>query len=731
MSDFDSGDDLFDGVDVDELATAAPSHKRNRHDDPSSDPASPKRHHQDSGNDASTILVAKDILAEKFGYQSFRHEQEAAIDRILHGENTLVVFPTGAGKSLCYQIPGIAFEKLDLHAGLRAPGEHGITIVVSPLIALMADQVTALKKRGVSAECLDSTKTWEQVQQITADMHSGKLRILYCAPERLNNEGFVEKMKHVKGGVRLLAVDEAHCISEWGHSFRPDYLKVARFVQEIKAERVICLTATATPRVVDDICKAFQIDQAGVFRTSPYRPNLELNAMAVQTKHDKYELLFQFLKEHRGSTLVYVTLQQQAESLATDLRNQGFSAKAFHAGMQSATKAQIQEDFMAGKIPIIVATIAFGMGIDKADIRTIVHFDLSATIEEYSQQIGRAGRDGKPSTCMFYICPEDRYLRENFARGDLPSKNSLRDFLKDIFSPEVASLPVGQTFKRSHYRQTKDFDIRSSPLGIIYAALELRFGLIRAITPEYSDYKFIATARYYNETKNDKSPEARAVFECATRGITGKAKWHSIDPKVAASRYGLLRVDVIRKLNQLHDSGHIELKAGGVEACYRILKQPPKTDVEIDILLEQLYADLESREDDAINRVEAVIDLITGEKCFALALSQHFGIDSLPEKGQKCGHCTYCFTGKRIEMPTMPKKEVDLARIQDVLDACPVRDDPRFLARVAFGIKSPRVVQLKLDRSNVFMSLADHDFKSLLREFERACQLSDVKKESV
>ncbi len=236
---------------------------------------------------------------------------------------------------------------------------------------------------------------------------------------------------------------------------------------------------------------------------------------------------------------------------------------------------------------------------------------------------------------MFYICPQDRYLRENFARGDLPSKASLRAFLDDIFGPEVVSLPVGESFKRSHYRQTKDYDIRMSPLGIIYAALELRFGLIRAITPEYSQYKFAGTSRYYAETMHDKSDEARAVVENATRGKSGKAKLHEIDPQAAASKFGLLRIDIVRKLNQLHDSGHIDLKAGGIEARYRILKELPKAEREIDQLLDELYADLETREQDAIDRMEAVIKLITGDKCFALALSQHFGVDTLPGKGKK------------------------------------------------------------------------------------------------
>ena len=603
------------------------------------------------------------------------------------------------------QIPAIAFPQLDLQNASRTPGEHGITIVVSPLIALMKDQVDALKGRNVPAECIDSTKTWEQQQQTYAALREGKLRILYCAPERLNNEGFVATMRHVRGGVRLLAVDEAHCISEWGHSFRPEYLKVARFADEIAAERVICLTATATPKVVDDICSAFKIPPQGVFRTSAYRPNLNLHARAVKTKQDKYPLIFQFLNENPGPTLVYVTLQQQSVQLAADLREQGFDAEAFHAGMKVDAKAEVQDKFLANHIRVVVATIAFGMGIDKPDIRNIVHFDLSSTIEEYCQQVGRAGRDGKTGNCMFYICPDDRYIRENFARGDLPSRKSLKGLLIDIFGEHTAK-SVGDTFKTSHYVQSRDYDIRQSPLATIYAALELRFGLIRAITPEYSEYKFAATPVYFARMKTERSPAGNAIYTNAAK----KSKFHHVDVNGIVSRTGLPRVDLVRKLNEMHDTGLIELKAGGIEQKYRILQPLPRTDPALDALVDDLHADLSRREADALRRTQQVEDLVTGDQCLALALAQHFGM-GLPGGKIKCGHCTHCLTGRRVVMPPKQPRKADLAGIKRILAACDVRDDPRFLARIAFGIKSPRVTQLKMDKHPVFMTLADHDFE--------------------
>ncbi|EGY19062.1 ATP-dependent DNA helicase RecQ [Verticillium dahliae VdLs.17] len=674
--DYDSGDDLFDGVNEDALLQSSQvqtSAKRPLNesdgnavsrgpsdDKPSKRPRIGNSYTEDGSSSSSKLALATSILKDKFGYPAFRHEQAAAIARILHGENSLVVFPTGAGKSLCYQIPAIAFEAMDRETGDREEGDSGVTIIVSPLIALMKDQVDALRRRGIAAECIDSTKSWEQIQDINAALRSGKLRMIYCAPERLNNEMFVENMKYVRGGVRLLAVDEAHSADVL--SFR-------------------------------------------------------LEAVAISKQEEKRDLLVAYLKKHKGSTLVYVTQQRQAEDLALELRKQGFKVQAFHAGMKTEEKTRIQDAFMASKVDIVVATIAFGMGIDKSDIRSIIHWDLSNTVEEYCQQVGRAGRDGKESHCMLYLCPEDLYVKEAFARGDLPSRQSLRGLLKDIFSPEVLSLSVGDTFKTSHHPQTTEFDIRMSPLSIIYAALELRFKLIRAITPEYSSYTFEANNVYYPRLKNDKSPEAAAILNNAKKA----KKYHSIDPTAVSKSTGIRRNDLIKYLNMLNDTGCIKLKVSGVQNKYKILSKLPGTDREIDELVEKVYADLELREQQALDRTQQLIKLVTAKKCFALSLAQHFGME-LPGQATQCGHCTFCVTKKAVELPAPARKPFDFEAAEKVLEATDVRDDPRFLARVAFGIKSPRVTRLGLDKKKIFASMAESDFEALLAEFTKVCK---------
>lgn len=677
-----AGDDVFDDPDIEDFLSSQPEPQQNNPDH---------------------VTLARRLLSEKFGYSGFRGEQEKAILAILRGENTLVIFPTGAGKSLCYQIPAIAFPELDKDGGVERPYGAGITLVVSPLIALMKDQTDALKKKGIAADCSDSTKTYEQHQQIHSEVHAGRLRLLYVSPEKLNNEAFVASIKHVPGGVRLVAIDEAHCISEWGHSFRPDYLKVARFVQEVKAERVICLTATATPRVADDVRAAFDIAKRNEFRTSPYRPNLRLDAVATPSKKEKLPLLFKFLKEHSGATIVYVSLQQQAEDLSETLRKQGFDVAFYHAGMKVDEKILVQDRFMASQIRIIVATIAFGMGIDKADIRNIVHFDLASTVEEYSQQIGRAGRDGKPGHCVVFFCHADLYLRQNFAHGDLPSQQSLLGLLKDVFGRERTEEVEGEVIKLNHPGLSSSYDIRLSPLAVIFAALELRFELLRAITPEYTTYQFEDKGRYYRTLSTDKSSEARAINTFSNKRV----KYYNFDMD-SALKDGHRRTDLIRKLDSWHAQGIILLKTMGVLNRYRVMNPLPTSDEDIEALAADLFADMQSREQDALDRISQMVDLVTGEKCFALALAEHFGM-GLPDGRNSCGHCTYCVTGKPAELPAKQTPEVDIEGIKKVLSVCP-HDDARLLARVAFGIKSPRISQLKLDKTAAFMSLADHEF---------------------
>ena len=341
---------------------------------------------------SDVVASAEAVLREQFGFEGFRDGQEAVVTRLLDGKSVLAIFPTGGGKSLCYQLPALMLD--------------GLTLVISPLIALMKDQLDFLVAHGAPAARLDSTLTREENLQLFDDLRAGRLKLLYISPERLGNERFLQTIK--QHTISLLAIDEAHCISEWGHNFRPDYLKIAQLAQDLRVERVLALTATATPAVAEDVREAFDIADGDEVHTGFYRPNLKLSVVPCGEAERDGALLERIQKRPTGPTIVYVTLQKTAEQVAARLSEAGLNASAYHAGLKPEDRSAIQDRFMASEAAIIVATIAFGMGVDKADIRYVYHYNLPKGLESYSQEIGRAGRDGKTSVCEMLACPRSR-----------------------------------------------------------------------------------------------------------------------------------------------------------------------------------------------------------------------------------------------------------------------------------------------------------------------------------
>lgn len=604
-------------------------------------------------------------------------------------------------------------------AGRQASQIGGVSLVISPLIALMKDQVDALLLRGIKAAVLNSSVSRDLYLATQDDLRNGRLDLLYCAPERLNNEAFIASLKAIPGGIRLLAVDEAHCISEWGHSFRPDYLKIARFAQEANVERVICLTATATEKVAEDICDAFSIPQEGLFRTSMYRPNLRLLAEAIPKGTDRNAKLIAHLQKYKGPTIVYVTLQKDAETLAAELVRRGFPARPYHAGMSPDVRTMTQDDFLASEDMIVVATIAFGMGIDKSNIRNVIHFDVPDSIESYSQQIGRAGRDGKPSVCMFFLSTKNFYLRSIFTYGARPSLRSLKLLLQDLFPPDRKSLKIGDTFTVSLYTQSKDVDIGPIVLGLIYAQLELHFKLFRAVGTSYSTYKYIT--KDDAAIRNDKSPAAAAIKRAAR---TAK-KWTHVAVDDLAKSSKLDRAELVRTLNQWDSHGVVELKCEGVQNLFRLERPVPSTEQEINSIIAHLDQSMGATEATNLARTKALIDLVTDKQCFSRALAAYFGqTDGVPEH---CGHCTWCETQTQVVLPNEPPQPPDPVKIREVLDKVSVRDDARFLAKMAFGIQTPRATELKVKATGVFESMNVCDFQELLKVFTAACDQENRK----
>ncbi|MBO5665713.1 MAG: DNA helicase RecQ [Bacteroidaceae bacterium] len=344
-----------------------------------------------------------EALKENFGFDKFKGDQEAVIKNLLAGNDAFVLMPTGGGKSLCYQLPSLVME--------------GTAIVISPLIALMKNQVDAIRnlneEDGV-AHFLNSSLTKQAIEEVKEDVLSGKTKLLYVAPESLTKEDNVEFLKSIK--ISFYAIDEAHCISEWGHDFRPEYRRIRPIMNEIGRAPIIALTATATTKVRDDIKKNLGIQDAPDFKSSFNRPNLYYEVRSKTKDVDKE--IIKFIKANPGkSGIIYCLSRKKVEELAEILQTNEISAKAYHAGMDSAMRSQTQDDFIMEKIDVIVATIAFGMGIDKPDVRYVIHYDIPKSLEGYYQETGRAGRDGGEGQCIAFYNNKDLQKLEKFLEG--------------------------------------------------------------------------------------------------------------------------------------------------------------------------------------------------------------------------------------------------------------------------------------------------------------------------
>ncbi len=341
----------------------------------------------------------KSLLKKHFGYDEFRPLQREIIELVLAGKDCVVLMPTGGGKSLCFQLPALMLD--------------GVTVVISPLISLMKDQVDALHANGITADVINSSRTPQEIADVITEVKKGNLKILYIAPERLSVPGFLALLQSIKIG--LIAIDEAHCISEWGHDFRPDYRNLRSLRNIFATVPIIALTATATEKVRDDIVQLLSLKNAQIFTSSFNRANLSYE---VLPKKESLQTILALLQNYRDkSVIIYCFSRNDTESLAKNLNEHGFTTATYHAGLDAKTRKENQEKFIRDEINIMVATIAFGMGIDKPDVRLVIHHSMPKSIEGYYQETGRAGRDGLPAQCVLLYSYADKFKHDFFLRN--------------------------------------------------------------------------------------------------------------------------------------------------------------------------------------------------------------------------------------------------------------------------------------------------------------------------
>jgi ATP-dependent DNA helicase RecQ len=578
-------------------------------------------------------------LKTTFGFEAFREGQEQTITQLLAGQSSLSIFPTGSGKSLCYQLTALHLPHL--------------TLVVSPLLALMKDQLAFLASKGIKAASIDSTLKGNEAQTVMTGVRSGEIKVLMVSVERFKNERFRQFIESVP--VSMLVVDEAHCISEWGHNFRPDYLKLPSYSQALNIPLVLLLTATATRKVKLDMAAKFAIQNEHIVQTGFYRPNLDLSVLPVTQTH-KNTQLEQIINAQQGAGIVYVTLQHSAETVAQYLMQQGVNACAYHAGFDSDTRSQIQQDFMAGKIQVIVATIAFGMGIDKSDIRFVIHYDLPKSIENYSQEIGRAGRDGLPSQCFTLANLDGLNTVENFVYGDTPEFTGIEMLLNTIKSEVITNAynnGAEGKWELQILQLSNAVNIKQLPLKTLLVQLELA-GVIEPLYAYFADFK-IKLLKPKDDILNSFNEQRKAFLTTIFNATAFKKVWGSLNFETLLQDKSIDRNRVIAALEYLQEQQLIVLETKGMTEVFNInlneLADPS--------LCQDLYNYFKGNEEKEIKRISTLVRFFQLDTCLTVNLARYFddtifegnrfdankldgAVSSHNSSVPQCGHCSVC-----------------------------------------------------------------------------------------
>ncbi|HEX6313322.1 MAG TPA: ATP-dependent DNA helicase RecQ [Gemmatimonadaceae bacterium] len=554
-----------------------------------------------------TMADARAVLLRHFGYPDFRDPQRPAIEAVLGGRDAVIVLPTGGGKSICFQVPALCFD--------------GLTVVISPLISLMADQVQALERRGIPATFLNSTLAAEESAARVARVREGIVRLLYVAPERLATGSMNELLSRTR--IALLAVDEAHCVSEWGQDFRPSYLRIPAVRRLMGDPQTIALTATATPRVRRDVARLLELREPREIVGGFDRPNLSFRVERVDTDAVRHQRLVREVRAARDPVVVYAATRRQVEQVARLLVSSGVRAVPYHAGLTADRRARAQDAFMTGQSRVIVATNAFGMGIDKPDVRLVLHYLHSGSLEDYYQEAGRAGRDGGKSRCILLFNPGDRRIHDRMRDGSRIQGDQLRHVWQ-----RLATLSGG--------RRAVPLDPRSIggslPDEIVEGSLRVfeERGLLRDLQrPDTVRLRLLASPLRLACERPALSPDARLVLDA----IVGSSGDEPGFCTLAVSRLGISQRRMDEAISELQSR---QLAYGDRVIARAVLD----SDLRSRARLERLIHQLKTRHDVERAKLNSMVSYATALTCRRRFILSYFGDEA---KGAAvCDDCDIC-----------------------------------------------------------------------------------------
>lgn len=625
-------------------------------------------------------------LLTRFGLNEFRIGQREVIDAVMAGRDCLCIMPTGGGKSLCFQLPALARE--------------GVTVVISPLIALMKDQVDGLLRQKIPATYINSSLDAQQRSQRTEGMIRGDYALVYVAPERLRSASFMNAVRQSR--VSLLAIDEAHCISQWGHDFRPDYARLGKFRRRIGSPQTIALTATATKIVQGDIAKILELENPVTFVSGFARENLSLRVETMSSNSEKDRRLIEYLQATKGSGIIYSATRKSCEHLVELIQAAGERPVAFyHAGMEPEERKRIQENFISDRTPLIVATNAFGMGIDKRELRFVIHYNMPGSIEAYYQEVGRAGRDGQPAECLLLFSYHDRFIQEFFIENAYPTREIVRKVFEFLQSYRVD--PIELTLQQIQH----ELNVATGAEGIrVCEALLEQAGAIERMDSQQN----LASIRI--DLPHENLPEllpreARAQrtvmrgLESLVGDLRGERVYFS--PTRFAETVEMKWDSITRALRELTKMEGIDYVPPFRGRAIHVLQPNASFDeLKID------FAELERRRKSEYEKLEQLVRFVGSRRCRQLEILEYFGDPQrkICHKCDNCGGTSHSVGVTRIsaELSETGKKRIWYA-VQVVLSGAARthgRIGKQLLVQMLAGSTSKKLKPLRLDRISTF-----------------------------